>query len=73
MPPPKVPHSPHEDPFDEPFEATVNGPVVVVTGLDAVAVSMTPEAVLDSLDKLRAAAEAALRNRALGIKADVGD
>jgi hypothetical protein len=56
-----------DDAYDHPFTAAVNGPVVVVMGVDGVAVSMTPEAVLASLERLRSAAEEALGNRRLGL------
>jgi hypothetical protein len=51
-----------------PFKVEVNGPVVIVTGVNAVGVSMSPDAVLASLEPLRLAAEEALRNRQKGIK-----
>ena len=73
MPEQKASTSEIDDPFNTPFAAMVNGPVVVVTGVDAVAVSMSPEAVLESLEPLRRAAEEALKNRELGIEADVGE
>ena len=55
------------DAFEEPFQASVNGPVVVILGPDSVAVALTPEAIFKSLDGLRTAAEQALANREAGI------
>jgi hypothetical protein len=57
-----------DDSFSEPFKATVNGPVVVITGVNSVALSMKPEAVFASLEPLRIAAEEALRNRRMGVQ-----
>ena len=57
---------------DDPFTATVLGSSVIVSGVRNVAVAMTPEAVLDSLEPLRAAAEQAMRNRADGLSQDDG-
>ena len=58
-----------DDSFKNPFQVAVNGPVVVIVGDDSVAMSMSPEAVLASLEPLRVAAEEALRNRGAGIAA----
>ena len=51
-----------------PFTAMVNGPVVVITGEYGVALCMTPEAVLESVAAMQAAAEEALRNRDAGVQ-----
>lgn len=51
------------DAYDCPFKAEAAGPYVVVFGVDAVAISMTPEAVLASLRPLYEAAADAMRNR----------
>ncbi|HEX8570456.1 MAG TPA: hypothetical protein VF699_11110 [Caulobacteraceae bacterium] len=56
------------EPVSTPFTVAVNGPVVVVTGEYGVAIGMSPEAVLESLEPLRAAAEEALANRENGIE-----
>lgn len=58
-----------DDSYKIPFTAYVNGPVVIISGVDGVGLSMSPEAVLASLEPLRQAAEAALRNRRMGISA----
>jgi len=58
-----------DDSYKMPFRADVNGPVIVITGVDGVGVSMSPEAILESLEPLRRAAEQALRNREMGISA----
>lgn len=58
---------------DEPLTATAHGSSVILSGVRNIAVAMTPEAVLDSLDRMRAAAEEAMRNRELGIDADGED
>jgi hypothetical protein len=55
-----------DDGFSEPFTVTVNGPVVVLMGVDGVGVSMKPEAVLASIAPMRRCAEEALRNRQAG-------
>lgn len=54
------------DPVDVPLEAMVNGPIVVITGEYGVALGMTPEAVLQSVEIMRTAAEEAIRNRERG-------
>ena len=56
-----------DDSYKTPFTATVNGSVVVLMGVNAVGMSMSPEAILASLEPMRAAAEQALRNRRTGI------
>jgi len=59
-----------ETAIDEPLKASVNGPVVVVWGERGVSIGLTPEAVLDTLEPLREAAELAMRNRARGQTAE---
>ena len=58
------------EPVNEPLRVMVNGPVVVVTGEMGVALGMSPEAVLESIEALRAGAEEALRNRQNGVEAE---
>jgi hypothetical protein len=65
--------SAQDAPVTRPFRASANGDQVVVLGDLSVAVAMTPEAALASLEPLRAACEEALRNRAEGRKPDIGD
>ena len=61
-----------QDAYDTTLSAQVNGPVVVIIGAPNIAVAMTPQAVLDSLDSLKAAADEALRNLRAGIEPDAG-
>jgi hypothetical protein len=56
-----------DDSYKTPLVAEVNGPVVIISGVDAVCVAMSPEAVLESLTPLKLAAEEALNNRRKGI------
>ena len=56
-----------DDAFDAPLTASANGPIVVVFGPNMGA-SMSPEAVLASLEPLRLAAAEAVSNRARGEK-----
>ena len=58
------------EPVDVPFKVLVNGPVVVITGDMGVALGMSPEAVLDSIEAMRRGAEEALRNRRNGVEAE---
>jgi hypothetical protein len=53
----------HTAAYDEPLNATANGPVVVVWGEQGVDIGLTPEAALDSAAAITAAAQQALRNR----------
>jgi hypothetical protein len=62
-----------EPDVDAPLSATANGPSVVISGVRNVAVAMTPEAVLASLEPLRRAAEDAVRNRDAGVPLDHRD
>ena len=57
----------------KPFRADVEGPSVVINGVRNVAVAMTPEAVLASLEPMRAAAAEAMRNREAGVPSDTRD
>ena len=61
------------DAIDTPLRATADGPYVGVSGDGGVSVGMTPEAVLGSLEPLRAAAERAIRNREAGVELDERD
>jgi hypothetical protein len=56
--------------YEDCLKAQAVGPFVFVSGVDGVAVSMTPEAVMGSLDPLRKAARAAIKNRDAGILVD---
>ena len=56
-----------DQPYDQPLEASVNGDQVVLLGEGPMVGALKPEAVLNSLEGMRIAAEQALRNRAAGV------
>jgi hypothetical protein len=53
-------------PRDDPGRATAVDGLVILDGPDGVAVTMTPEAALQTAESLRAAAEEARKNPAAG-------
>ncbi len=58
------------DAYEDCLKSRAIGPFVLISGLDAVAFVMTPEAVIGSLEALRQAAETAIRNREAGVLVD---
>jgi hypothetical protein len=60
----------NSDAYQDCFKAEAVGPFVLVSGVNGVAVSMTPEAVMGSLAPLRQAAETAIKNREAGVLVD---